>query len=74
MVKRGYSILPKKQRWRYSQGLGRHLFADGAYDRTRLTDAATYQDFVLGIVRRTDKEAGFKVLPKRWVVERPLVG
>lgn len=33
-------------------------------------DAAAYQDFVLEIVCRTDNEAGFKVPPKRWVVER----
>lgn len=55
-----------RKRWPWLK----HLFADGAYDRTRLMDAAAYQDFVLEIVRRTDKEAGFKVLPKRWVVER----
>lgn len=48
----------------------RHLFADGAYDRTKLMDAAAYRDFVLEIVRRSDAEPGFKVLPKRWVVER----
>jgi transposase len=47
-----------------------HLFADGAYDRTRLMDATAYRDFVLEIVRRTDKETGFKVVPRRWVVER----
>ena len=29
-----------------------------------------FRDFVLEIVRRTDKEPGFKVLPRRWVVER----
>lgn len=29
-----------------------------------------YRDFVLEIIRRTDKEAGFKVLPRHWVVER----
>ena len=34
-----------------AQGL-KHLFADGAYGRTRLMDAATYRDFVLEIVRR----------------------
>lgn len=33
-------------------------------------DAAAYRDFVLEIVRRTDAEPGFKVLPRRWVVER----
>jgi transposase len=32
--------------------------------------AAAYRDFVLEIVRRTDQEPGFKVLPRRWVVER----
>jgi transposase len=33
-------------------------------------DAATYQDFVLEIICRSDKEPGFKVLPRRWIVER----
>jgi putative transposase len=57
-----------RKRWPWLK----HLFADGAYDRTRLMDAAAYRDFVLEIVRRTDKEAGFKVLPRRWVVERTI--
>ena len=39
-----------------------------AVDRVRLTAPADYQDFVPVIGRRTDKEAGFKFLPKRWVV------
>ena len=43
----------------------KYLFADGAYNRTSLIDAAVYQDLVLEIVRRTDLEAGFKVPPKR---------
>jgi len=55
-----------RKRWPWLK----HLFADGAYDRTRLMDAAVYRDFVLEIVRRTDKESGFKVLPRRWAVER----
>ncbi len=55
-----------RQRWPWLK----HLFADGAYDRTKLMDAAAYRDFVLEIVRRTDAEPGFKVLPRRWVVER----
>jgi len=55
-----------RKRWPWLK----HLFADGAYDRTRLMDAAAYRDFVLEIVRRTDQEPGFKVLPRRWVVER----
>jgi transposase len=48
----------------------KHLFADGAYDRTKLLDKAAFRDFILEIVRRTDAEYGFKVLPRRWVVER----
>ena len=32
-------------------------------------DAAAYRDFVLEIVRRTDTEPGFNVLPRCWVVE-----
>ncbi|UAJ10666.1 transposase [Polymorphobacter megasporae] len=55
-----------RERWPWLK----HLSADCAYDRTRLMDAAAYRDFVLEIVRQTDKEPGFKVLPKRWVVER----
>jgi transposase len=47
-----------------------HLFADGAYDRTKPLDKAAFCDFVLEIVRRSDKDPGFKVLPRRWVVER----
>jgi putative transposase len=48
----------------------KHLFADGAYDRTKLLDKAAFRDFILEIVRRTDTEPVFKVLPRRWVVER----
>ncbi len=48
----------------------KHLFADGAYDRGKLLDKAAFLDFVIEIVRRTNAEPGFKVLPRRWVVER----
>lgn len=48
----------------------KHLFADGAYPRTKLLDKAVFRDFILEIVRRSDTEPGFKVLPRRWVVER----
>jgi transposase len=33
-------------------------------------DKAAFHDFVIEVVRRIDKEPGFKVLPRRWVVER----
>jgi transposase len=46
----------------------RHLFADAAYDRRKMLDKAAFLDFSVEIVKRCD--AGFKVLPKRWVVER----
>jgi len=55
-----------RKRWPWLK----HLFADGAYDRTKLLDKAVFRDFVLEIVRRTDNDPGFKVLPRRWVVER----
>lgn len=48
----------------------RHLFADGAYDRLKLMDKAAYLEFVIEVIRRSDKQVGFKVLPRRWVVER----
>jgi len=55
-----------RKRWPWIK----HLFADGAYDRTQLMDKARFLDFVIEVVRRIDKESGFKVLPRRWVVER----
>jgi transposase len=48
----------------------KHLFADAEYARTKLLDKAVFRDFILEIVRRSDTGPGFKVLPRRWVVER----
>src|SRR5271169_139813 len=48
----------------------KHLFADGAYDRRKLLDKAAFLDFTIEVVKRIDGEPGFKVLPRRWVVER----
>jgi len=48
----------------------KHLFADGAYDRLKLMDKASYLDFVIEVIRRSDHQHGFKVLPRRWVVVR----
>ena len=55
-----------RKRWPWLK----HLFADGAYDRTRLMDKAAFLDFIIEIVRRSDKQVGFEVIPRRWVVER----
>ena len=48
----------------------KHLFADAAYDRLKLMDKAAYLDFLVEIIRRSDDQNGFEVLPRRWVVER----
>jgi len=55
-----------RKRWPWLK----HLFADGAYDRTKLMDKAVFLDFVIEIVRRIEGQEGFEVLPRRWVVER----
>ena len=55
-----------RKRWPWLK----HFFADGAYDRGQLMDKAAYLDFVIEVVRRCDRQEGFKVLPRRWVVER----
>src|ERR1700733_1352867 len=55
-----------RKRWPWVK----HLFADGAYDRLKLMDKAAYLDFVVEVIRRSDDQKGFKVLPRRWVVER----
>jgi transposase len=53
-----------RERWPWVK----HLFADGAYDRLQLMDKAAFLAFTLEIVRRIDP--GFKILPRRWIVER----
>jgi len=49
----------------------RHLFADGGYGGEKLRAALRGQgQWTLEIVKRSDTARGFKVLPRRWVVER----
>jgi putative transposase len=55
-----------RQRWPWLK----HLFGDGAYDRTQLMDKAAFLDFTVEVVRRLTQQTGFVVLPRRWVVER----
>ena len=50
-----------RKRWPWVK----HLFADGAYDRTKLMDKAAFLDFTIEVVRRCDDQTGFKVLPRR---------
>jgi transposase len=53
-----------RKRWPWVK----HLFADAAYDRLKFMDKAAYLDFVIEIIRRSDDQKGFEVLPRRWVV------
>jgi transposase len=49
----------------------RHIFADGGYAGPKLKSALQkIGKFNLQIVKRTDNTKGFKILPRRWVVER----
>ena len=59
-------IAAVRKRWPWLK----HLFADGAYDRTQLMDKAAFRDFTIQIVKRSDAAVGFEVIPGRWVVER----
>ncbi len=49
------------------------IWADGGYTRELLDwvrGLRTYRRIRLEIVKRNDQQAGFVVLPKRWIVER----
>ena len=49
----------------------RHVFADGGYSGTKLTDAlAEIGTWTIEIIKRSDVAKGFVLLPRRWVVER----
>ena len=55
-----------RKRWPWVK----YLVADEGYDRLKLMDKAAYLDFLLEIIRRSESQRGFEVLPRRWVVER----
>lgn len=58
---------------RYAFPWLRHIFADGAYAGAKLEKAlARLGTWRLEIIRRVDAAKGFKVLPRRWVVERTI--
>jgi transposase len=51
----------------------RHVFTDGGYAGKKLRGAlAKIGKWTLEIVRRSDAAKGFKLLPRRWVVERAI--
>ena len=53
----------------------RHLFADSVYNGPNLREAlAKFGHWTIEIVKRAADAAGFKLLPRRWVVERTWLG
>ena len=46
------------------------IFADGGYAGPKLEADLAVQPVTLEIVKRTDKDGGFKVIRRRWVIER----
>jgi len=46
------------------------IWADGGYAGQLLAWAKWMADWTVEIVKRSDDVKGFKVLPKRWIVER----
>lgn len=46
------------------------IFADGGYAGPKLEAALADEPVDIEIVKRTDKEGGFKIVRRRWVVER----
>ncbi len=52
----------------------RLIWADGGYAGQLLAWATWMAHWTVEIVKRTDDVKGFKVLPKRWIVERTFKG
>ncbi len=48
------------------------IWADGGYAGRLVTWAQAVLGFAVTIVKRTDDLTGFRVIPRRWVVERTL--
>lgn len=48
----------------------RKIFADGGYAGPKLASAIVNLPISLEIVKRTDKDGGFKLIRRRWVIER----
>lgn len=44
----------------------KHLFADGAYDRFQAHGQGHLSGLRRRVIRRSDQQQGFKVLPRRW--------
>jgi transposase len=65
----GAPLVLKAARWLYPWL--RHVFADGGYAGEKLAQAMLgHGNWTLEIVKRSDADKGFVLLPRRWVVER----
>lgn len=45
-------------------------WADGIYNKDRVREAAAKFNIKVEVIKRSDDTKGFKVIPRRWVVER----
>jgi len=48
----------------------KHVFADGGYQGDKLAGDLAEQRVSFEIVKRTDSDGGFKLVRRRWVIER----
>lgn len=49
-----------------------YVFADGGYASRKLEADLARRKVTIEIVKRTDQDGGFKIVRRRWVVERTL--
>ena len=64
----GAKLVLSKLRGRYRRL--KLIWADGGYAGKLIEWTASFGNWVLEIVKRSDDVVGFAVLPKRWIVER----
>jgi putative transposase len=62
-----YEVI-EKLRWRFGRMV--KIFADGGYRGELIGNIKQAFGWIMEIILRSDNQGGFKVLPKRWVVER----
>ncbi len=66
------AVLVLDQRTRRLFPLLRTIFADSAYGGPKLAKALAGAAWKIEVVKRPKDQKGFKVLPRRWVVERTI--
>lgn len=64
----GAKLVFKKMRQQFKRL--KLIWADGGYAGKLIAWVNRYYNWKLEIVKRSDDTKGFKVLPKRWIVER----